>query len=311
MTIAEARDRARRILSASAALAAGEQNTVNLDISIILSNALGLDRSRVFAHPEIELGDRESDFFAAIEQRERGIPVAYIVGEKEFWGLTFRVTPSVLIPKPDTEILVERAAEIIRMMEARGRAAATGTADTAPARAQTLRVLDVCTGSGCIAIALKHSCPGIDITATDISPEALDIAKENAQRILGTDGMIAFKEGDLRKGLPPVSDKEPAGYDLIVSNPPYVPTSVARELLSNGRSEPMLALDGGTDGLDLVRALVENVRKALAPGGELLIETGEYNAADAAAFMSERGFVGVTIHKDLADQDRVVEGTLP
>ena len=325
MTAAEASKRATTILSASRLAPVHE--TPALDVSIILSHILGISRSMLFAHPELSLDGREEDFFSAIERRAEGLPVAYITGTKEFWGLDFKVTPSVLIPKPDTEILVERALEItsaMKRLRAQGDRDAVG-ADRTASMTAPLRVLDVCTGSGCIAISLKHAYPDIDVTATDISPAALAVARKNAQALLGSAEAIRFLEGDLRKDLPQAVQKdgkvlpsgsrdaanEEHGYDLVVSNPPYVPSAVTRELLSDGRSEPSLALDGGADGLDLVRALVDNVDAALAPEGWLLVETGEYNARDAADYLRKKGFRDVVINKDLANSDRVVEGRRP
>lgn len=262
-----------------------------LDAEVILSRLLGVSRSTLLAHPELPLAERETDFLRAIARRATGFPVAYLVGVREFWGLPFIVTPAVLIPKEDTETLVERACAIIR-------------ARAAGDPGKTIRVLDVCTGSGCVAIALKKEIPALEVAATDISPGALAVARENGERLVGK-GAIAFSLGDLRDGLPPTA----GGWDLIVSNPPYVPDAVAKALLEDGRSEPLLALAGGADGLDLVKALASEAKKALCPGGIFLVETGEYNAGDAASFLRETGFAGVVVHRDLEGQDRVVEGT--
>ena len=191
----------------------------------------------------------------------------------------------MLIPKADTETLVERALDLIKL-----RAAET--------LRDSVKVIDVCTGSGCIAVSIKHDAPKTEMTATDISPAALCVARENATRLLtgslaensGTAiAPIHFLQGDLREGIP----KTEGGWDLVVSNPPYVPDSVAQDLLTDGRGEPLLALAGGTDGLDLVRALALLSREALAPGGILLVETGEYNAKEAAAFFHQAGYADV------------------
>jgi len=285
MTAAEARGSALEILLSSNSEAARE--SPSLDASIILSHLLGVTRSHLIAHPETCIDSVESAFFDAINRRAKGLPVAYITGMKEFWGIQFMVTPDVLIPKPDTEILVERAISIIDHMS--------------PHYPEPFRVLDVCTGSGCIAISLKATRENIDITATDISGAALAIARFNAGLL-----PVAFIEGDLRSGLPTVS----GGFHLVVSNPPYVPSAMTRKLLADGRNEPSLALDGGSDGLDLVRSLVDNVRESLVLGGTLLVETGEYNAQSAAEYFRKKGFVNVLIHKDLEGMDRVIEGTL-
>jgi release factor glutamine methyltransferase len=265
-----------------------------LDAEVILAAILGVSRSHLAAHPETPLETREEDYFRGIALRATGYPVAYVTGTKEFWGLPFAVTPAVLIPKPDTETLVALAEDRIRAL----------LAETA---GRAISVLDVCTGSGCVAVSLKHDFPALAVTATDISPAALEVARANARALLPKGGFspVAFFEGDLRQGLP----ESPGGWDLVVSNPPYVPDAVAHDLLADGRGEPLLALAGGTDGLDLVRALARGARGALRAGGILLVETGEYNAQEAAASFRAEGFARVTVHRDLEGQDRVVEGT--
>jgi release factor glutamine methyltransferase len=269
-----------------------------LDAEVILASVLGLSRSALIAHPELSLGDKETAFRSCVARRATGLPVAYVIGFREFWGLPFRVTEAVLIPKQDTEILVERALEIIR-------------AKRQANPADPVRVIDVCTGSGCVAISIKHEIPSVEMAATDVSEEALSVARDNAARLLPHDGdgeqktAIAFSRGDLRDGIPGSAQ----GWDLVVSNPPYVPDSIARGLLSDGRGEPLLALAGGADGLDLVRALARVAKPALARGGILLVETGEYNAGEAAEYFRELGYSDVVIHRDLEGQERVVEGT--
>ncbi len=298
MTIEDALAHAIPLL-AEAALARGDaEATPRLDAELIASHATGMSSASIVAHPERALSeDEKSAFLQAIASRATGLPVAYVIGTREFWGLPFSVNTSVLIPKSDTETLVELALDHIA--KARG--------------PRPIAVLDVCTGSGAIACALKASEPTLEITATDISEDALTVARANARALTGSyPSAIRFVHGDLRNGLPPRESTLSAGrgYDLIVSNPPYVPTDLARGLLADGRGEPMLALDGGKDGLDLVRALADQAGSVLAPGGKMLIETGEYNAREASEYLSKTGFTAIVIHRDLSGRDRVVEGTL-
>ena len=237
----------------------------------------------------------------------RGLPVAYITGKKAFWKHEFEVTPDVLIPKPDTEILVERAEEALQALIAKKEKAREGRA----------LLLDICAGSGCVAISLKFDFPSILAAGADISKEALAIAERNARKILkaqGADGGIAWLTCDLREGIPAPAfpqQEDEAGWDVITANPPYVPSKEARALLADGRGEPLLALDGGEDGLSLIKPLVFNAAKALLPGGFLLIEAGEYNIEGAASCFKQAGFADIVISRDLAGQKRVVEGKMP
>lgn len=304
MNVSEARAIALKRLTGPDVPAPVRSGTPSLDIDLMLSRHLGLPRSSLMAHPELSLGASEDAFLHDVGRRERGEPIAYILGTREFWGLPFSVTPAVLIPKPDTETLVERALEIL---------------DSHP---DASAVLDACTGSGCVAVSIAHSRPKARVAATDISAEALAVARDNADRLLGPNRVAFFRE-DLREGLPsPPGDRRSSappenpgapqeGWDLIVSNPPYVPSAVVPELLSDGRGEPALALDGGDDGLELVRPLARNALKALRIGGRLLVETGEYNARAAAAYFESLGYRDIVVHRDLEGQDRVLEGRKP
>ncbi|HOT62365.1 MAG TPA: peptide chain release factor N(5)-glutamine methyltransferase [Treponemataceae bacterium] len=299
MTVIEARAEAERILRGGRIPA---EDDPSRDALVLLAWATGRSRSRLLAHPEEDVPEPEK-FLSLARKRATGLPVAYVTGEKEFWGMTFQVTPDVLIPKPDTETLVERAIEVLR-------AHAAGSPESRRffGARRFCEALDVCTGSGCVAVAIARSVPESLVTATDISEAALRVAEENARELGPSDRPIRFVLGDLRDGLPPPSTPDSPGYALIVSNPPYVPSDVARGLLEDGRGEPLLALDGGADGLDLVRALAPHALRALAPGGTFLVEVGEYNAAAAAGCLKEEGFLDIVTHRDLAGLDRVVEG---
>ena len=254
----------------------------------------------------------------ATTRRAAGLPIAYITGHKEFYGYDFLVTPDVLIPKPDTEILVERAVDVIlSMMDARGE--------------NLLTVCDMCTGSGCIALAMAKTLLEDErvapeqlpkFTLADISQPALDIAQRNAEALLGQyGGLVKSRFNFVRTNLfDAITDA--IKYDVILSNPPYIPHSMVDELLKDGRSEPRLALDGDItltgdravsadgnevdDGLEIIRNLIPQAQAHLAPRGSILMETGEYNAEATAALAEAAGF-NTEIHKDLEGQLRVVE----
>lgn len=274
-------------------------DTPELDAQVLLAKILQRPRSWLAAHPESFL-DREpaTAFEEHLQRLERGEPLPYVLGEWEFFGLPFRVTPAVLIPRPETELLVERALSWLRPRLTLKRQAD----ETKSASADSpLHVLDVGTGSGCIAIALAVNAPEIHVTATDISPAALAVAKQNAERLEAAE-RINFIEADL---IPdPLS---PSSFPLIVANLPYIPTSTLR-CLSVFEREPTLALDGGADGLDLVRRLLTKAAPRLAPGGIMLLEI-EASQGPAAAALGREIFsqASVKIHQDLSAHDRLLE----
>ncbi|ULQ59345.1 peptide chain release factor N(5)-glutamine methyltransferase [Brucepastera parasyntrophica] len=278
--------------------------TALLDACLLLGTLLSRDKAYLLSHREETVPvDAIELFYSAVRRRQNGEPVAYITGKKDFWRYSFRVTPAVLIPKPDTEILLERALCIINEQKAK-------IENNNPGFKNGFQVLDVCTGSGCIAVSLKAELPDIRVTATDISGEALLIAAQNAEEILGSGHTVRFIQGDLRPGLPAAEGKSGEKYMLVVSNPPYVPTETAASLLADGRNEPLLALDGGAEGLDLIRPLIDNAISVLEKKGRILVETGEYNADAAADYLQAKGFIEIAIHKDLSGQNRVIEGLL-
>lgn len=281
----------------------------SLDVEVLMQWILKKDRSYILFHRDEKLSEeQESQLKKSISLRKTGLPIAYIIGHKEFYGIDFMVSPDVLIPKPDTEILVENSIEIIRCLQDKSD--------------HTLNILDMCTGSGCVAISIiktlkdLHS-PGESnpkFTLADISNKALDIARENARRILDPETLskLTFVSTNLFKNL---KDKS---FDLIVSNPPYVPCDQTTELLKDGRNEPRLALDGdidiegnpsGTkDGLEIIRNLVSQAKSHLTENGMLILETGEYNAMETACLMEKNGFRDVKTYVDLEGDLRNVSG---
>ena len=313
-TVADARRCAVDLFMQSAILKTQLRSSLMLDADVLLQHFLNKPRAWLFAHDDTDISPIREAFCIAAKRRCTGLPIAYITGEKDFWGLPFHVSPDVLIPKPDTELLVERSLAIIREK----------TAALLPE--QHLFILDPCTGSGCVAISILHTLEAENIRnlcciAADISPAALAIARRNAERLLSaeTQTRLYIIEGDMRT-LPETIARvreslSPSSllpnilrFDLIAANPPYVPSTLTQELLKDGRNEPALALDGGSDGLDFIRILTNNTRTVLNRNGVLLSEVGEYHAQAARRLFETAGFSDIRIHQDLAGQDRLIEG---
>ena len=283
--------------------------TPELDTDVILQHIVGLDRTRLLLSRDLALTDgQETQFLSSIEKRKTGFPVAYITGHKEFFGYDFFVTPDVLIPKPDTERLVELALDAL---EDKFRSAAEKCGQYSEFAAS---VCDMCAGSGCVGISMAKTLTGsrkLNMTFADISGNALAVAKENCARLLSYDYPVRFILSNLFENVHQT-------FDLIVTNPPYVPHSEARELLKDGRSEPLLALDGdvtekgdpsGTDdGLFLIRRLVPQCYDHLSRNGILIMETGEYNAEATAVLFEQAGFRNVRIEFDMNNMMRDVTG---
>ncbi len=260
-----------------------------LDAELLVGHALGIDRVRIYLDFERPLTPEErASIRALVERRRRREPVAYIIGERAFFGRMFTVGPGVLVPRPDSETLVERALELLPKEEAQ-------------------QVLDVGTGSGCLGITLAAERPLAQVTLVDISEDALRVAQQNAER-LGVSERVSTLHSDLFAAV-----TAPAGgFDLIVSNPPYIPTGDLAGLMPDViQHEPRLALDGGRDGLDCVRALVTGARQQLRAGGALLIEIGIGQADACVALLTAAGFTDACAHKDLGRIPRVVEGRKP
>jgi release factor glutamine methyltransferase len=256
-----------------------------LDAELLAAHAFGLTRVHLYTQFDRPLLPAElAGYRELVKRRQGGEPVAYITGRKEFWSLDLTVDRRVLIPRPDTETVVEEA--IQRLKER--------TAET-PAR-----LADVGTGSGAIALALAKTQPGAAVFASDVSPDALAVARANAERL----GLaVTFLEGSLAE---PLRGQEP--FDLVIANLPYVCAGDIPGLSAEVRSEPRLALDGGADGLDLVRLLVAAAPEVLAPGGALVLEIGEGQAQATAALCRAAGLQDVRIRADLGGIDRVVSG---
>jgi release factor glutamine methyltransferase len=237
--------------SAISALTCAQVGSPRLNAETLLMFSLSCDRAYLFAHPERELTPQEKiNYQEAIAQRAIGIPAQYVTGHQEFWGMDLIVSPAVLIPRPETEHLVEAALELVNSR--RG---------SVPAR-----FLDVGTGSGCIALALAKELPQADIHATDISASALEIARANAARH-GLDGRIQFHQTDLLQGF------EPGSFDVIVSNPPYVGESEEDQVqLEVRKYEPRNAVFAGSTGLEIIERLIPQANTVLKPGGWLVME---------------------------------------
>ncbi|MDR0316011.1 MAG: peptide chain release factor N(5)-glutamine methyltransferase [Treponema sp.] len=284
MTIREA------LASGSAALAAAGIESHSLDASLLLAEVLTISRTSLLAAAPDSLSENHfAAFEDYIKRRLAGECVAYILGRKEFRGLEFAVNPAVLVPRPETETLVE----VTRQQLAKGKEQLTE-------KNQPLRVLDLCTGSGAIAIALKHEMPELEIWAADISAQALEIATANAARLLPPDS-ITFCHGNLFDALPK------SLFSIIVSNPPYVTTAEIAGLSPEVRAEPILALDGGNDGLDIIRTIIAKALDFLCPGGALLLEADPRQMKHIAALLENRGFMDIQIHRDLSGE-RVILG---
>ena len=254
-----------------------------MNAELLLMFTLACDRAYFYAHPERELTAAEGlRYDEVLAERIRGVPAQYITGHQEFWGMDFIVTPAVLIPRPETEHLIET------VLQAAGEAHPTAT----------LRVADVGTGSGCIALALAKELPDAEIHATDISSAALEIARANAAR-LQLDSRVQFHETDLLRGL------GSGIFDFVVSNPPYVGESEEDQVqLEVRKFEPRQAVFAGPTGLEVISRLIPQARDALKPGGWLALEVSGTIADEVRSLLS--GWIGVQVTKDLQGIPRVL-----
>ncbi|RKP45764.1 peptide chain release factor N(5)-glutamine methyltransferase [Pararobbsia silviterrae] len=272
-----------------------------LDARVLLTHALGWRRTDLITRGDAPLSDAQIAAFVALEQRRvAGEPVAQIVGHREFFGLDFEVTRDVLIPRPDTELLVETA-----LLELRARA------ESRP------RVADLGTGSGAIAIAIAHARPDARVIATDRSRAALDVARRNASRLLDATSAgpaIDFREGDWFDALAAeahADHAEPPRFALIVSNPPYIRAGDPHLDDGDLRFEPVDALTDHGDGLRALRTIVGGARAWLDRGAALWVEHGYDQAADVRALFTAGGYTDVESRRDLAGIERITGGRMP
>lgn len=266
--------------SAKERLAATE--TPYLDALVILSHAAGVAKEKILANLPEEIPRVTAAIFEELIQRRlKGEPVSYIRNRKEFWELEFYVDKRVLVPRPDTEVMVEEALKLIAASEG------------------PYKVHDACSGSGCIAVALKHECPQLEISISDISSQALEVADFNARSLLGV--ALPSSISDLLSGIT-------GRYDLITCNPPYVEHAYVEGLLAKNWPEPVLALDGGDEGYDLIPRLLDQGLDRLNPNGYLMIEASPQLLPRILADMVSSGFAESRQVEDLAGRPRIAVG---
>ena len=271
-------------------LVANDVPSPRLNAELLMMFVLGRERAYLYAHPERELSAEEQyRYDQVIRERAQGCPTQYITGHQEFWGLDLLVSPAVLIPRPETEHVVETVLDLVK--------------DFPPESAGKLRIVDVGTGSGCIALALASELPQAEVHASDISPEALEIARVNAARF-AMDSRIRFRKSDLLAAFPLDT------FDFVVSNPPYVGELEADKVQKQVREyEPRIAVFSGEQGLDVYRRLIPQARAALKPGGWLVVEIGFSTEASVKELLT--GWEDVRVTPDLQGIPRVIAARKP
>jgi release factor glutamine methyltransferase len=281
----------RRVLAwATDDLKSRDTDTPRLDAELLVAHVLGTNRIGLIVDADRPLTKEELARYRELHRRRRaGEPIAYLRGEREFYGRTFRVDARVLVPRPDTEVLVDVALERTRDRSMYGRA------------------LDLCTGSGCVAICFGRERPTWHVMGSDISNDALAVAIDNSIR-LGAVANVGFVRSNLFSDLGPTRPR----FDLVTANPPYIPSPELASLPVTVRNfEPRLALEGGPDGLDLVRRIVTEAPGHLLSGGVLAMEVGFGQAPAVEALFIEAGLTAVERRKDLGGIERVVSGVVP
>lgn len=257
-----------------------------VDASLLLSHVTGIAPLTLRLDGDTALADDLLARFAVLcEQRLTRMPLQYLLGTQDFMGRTFHVDHRVLIPRPETELLCERAINALRKAQ-----------DDAP------RALDLCCGSGCLCVSIKLALPHAAVDGADLSPDALAVSALNARRLQAD---VAFHQGDLFEAV------GNAKYHVIVSNPPYIPSEECLSLQEEVRREPLMALDGGTTGLDFYRRIAAEAPAHLLDGGVLLLEVGWNQGEAVRRLLDDAGFADTAIHADLAGIGRMVEGRWP
>ncbi len=259
-----------------------EIKEAELEAFYIIEHGMELSRPMFFLKKKDRVSEQDiNDCIAIAQKRRQHVPLQYILGTQEFMGLNFKVTSDVLIPRQDTEGLVEEVLKYIR---------------------PGMKVLDMCTGSGCIAVSIAKYAENVQVSAVDISRKALEIARENAE---ANHVQVNFIESDMFQQIAQT-------YDMIISNPPYIKSHVVAALMPEVRDyEPHLALDGKEDGLYFYRKLARESGKFLVPGGMLCLEIGYDQGPDVAKMLQEQGFLKVRVKQDLCGLDRNVYGNMP
>ena len=275
------------LIKANSILKENNIDDANLKVKILLSDLLGKNKEYLMIHDDDEIESGLSNiFFEKIERLKNHEPLQYVINKQEFMGFDFYVDKNVLIPQPDTENLVE---EIILLTELLRKNEKT-----------ELRILDMCTGSGAIAISISKLIRNCLVYASDISQDALKIAEENSSR---NQANVMFFESDLFEKI-----SELYKFDIIVSNPPYIESDTINSLSEEVKNEPILALDGGEDGLDFYRKIVKESKKYLNKNGYLAFEIGYNQRVEVEKILEENGYKNIYSRKDLAGNDRIVVG---
>ncbi len=259
-----------------------DSETPFLDASLLLAFVLGMTKEKLFAqYPEPITEEQQALYKKSLEKRKNNIPIAYILKTKEFYGLSFHVDSRVLIPRPETETLIETAFSLLKK------------------NGNIKNILDLCSGSGCIGITLKYFRPDCSVTCADISEETLDVCRYNSKNILGE--VLPTVKSNLFDSLS-------KSFDMIISNPPYLTEDEVKIMIDQNWQEPPLALHGGEDGLFLIRKIINQAGSYLTPGGYILLESAINQTYDIAKELIDSGFSGTEIVQDLTGRNRVTIG---